>query len=244
MNIKNIVSAVEVPPFFFQLAVTAISLTLFALPYDDAHARHTDACMRLSDASPPSPRAECLARRPPGAPAGPCTRLTNASPPSPRAECLARLPPLPPLRISSARFRHDGGTTIMTRVNGVLFVRGTNVAAPGVVARRDGNAYTVGPYADPTCVPPGCAALRIETMDETGPQTFRLLAPDGHQVARGTFTIVPHPAPAPVSGGNPRPPVSGRSGSGSGGGNPCVVMAGGPRCPNNTTFDPATCSCR
>lgn len=241
MNIKNMASAVEISPFFFQLTVTAISLVLFVLPYDNAHARHTDACMRLSDAPPPSPRAECLAHRPPGAPTGPCMRLSNASLPSPRAECLARLPPLPPLSISGVRFRHDGGTTIPTRMNGVLFVRGTNVAAPGVVARRDGNAYTVGPYPEPTCIPPGCAALRIETKDETGPQTFRLLAPDGHQVVRGAFTIVSRPAP--VSGGNLPPPITGETGRS--GGNPCMVMSDhGVRCGPGTTWDSNTCSCR
>jgi hypothetical protein len=104
-----------------------------------------------------------------------------------------------PFSISSIRFHH-GGTTIYTNSQGVLFVRGTNVAAPGVsVAGTGMGSSSPRPDLDATCVPPNCATFNVQTQSSTGVRPFTLRAPAG-RTASSSYTVVAAPTPAATPG--------------------------------------------
>jgi hypothetical protein len=181
---------------------------------------------------------------------GSCTRTVNTTP---RADCIAALPAPPPLTVSGVAF-HGGGTDTYRNANGVLFVRGTNVAAPGVSLTSDGGGYTASispprPDLDPSCVGPGCLTVSVHVQGNAslGTRTLTLHSGDGHRTATAQFHVVAEPASTTTAGGGSggggtHKPIS--SSSGGGPGAACAVLAGGASCPAGKTFNAQTCSCQ
>lgn len=180
---------------------------------------------------------------------GSCTRTVNTNP---RADCVAALPPPPPLSVSGVAF-HGGGTETYRGTNGVLFVRGVNVAAPGISVTGDGGGYTATisgprPDLDPSCAGPGCLTLAVSVQGSAalGTKTITLHSGDGHRTATAQFQVVAAPASTPAAGGGrgggASKPITGSS-SGGGTGPTCAVLPGF-ACPTGKTFNAQTCSCQ
>ncbi len=134
---------------------------------------------------------------------GSCTRTVNTNP---RAECVAALPAPPPLSVSGVAF-HGGGIETYRNTNAILFVRGTNVAAPGVTISADGGGYTAAinaprPDLDPSCAVPGCLTLGIQVASGASltTKTLTLRSGDGHRTATAQFKVVAEPASTTKAG--------------------------------------------